>query len=310
MLVTVVAVATLVGAQVFAPAWAFAHTEPYAIALAVCCAVLAAYAVRASRGKDGAAGRGLWVCALGALVVALAGLASGLLGPDTQTLVKAPGSVAVVPSAGVAAVFPFADAAAIARGDARVVLRRRRGRDVEVAAFPRLVGGAVLAARPRLAAYVDVFDARGRHLTITQPTGPAFLSPVLQFGQTIAIEKQTLPSDEFSAPAARRLITAVYISAHDAGAIGASRIGDREVVLFSVRDDSGHALPGGIGVAQSGGEARVADLRIRATIGTYPVLVVGSAPLPAALAGGAALVVAGLALAIARGNAAVRPDAA
>jgi hypothetical protein len=291
-------VVALVAAQDLFPMWKFAHTEPYAVALAVAICVLAAYALRASSGRDGDAGRRLTLVAAGALLIAVTGLASGLLGPDTQTLVRAPGTVAPLPDLGVAVFFPNADAQAIARGDATIVLRRRSGGATPVRdGGRRLVGTAVLASRRHLAAFVEAFDANGRHLTITQPTNPAFLSPVLQFPQTIAISGQTLPSDSFATPAVHRQVTAVYISAKSAEAMNAHRLGGRDVVLFSVRDDHGHQSPQGIGVVASGSEAQVGDLRLRATIGSYPELIVGSAPHPLALAIGGACIALGLALA-------------
>lgn len=295
-LATTALVVALVAAQDVYPMWKFVHTEPYAVALAVAICVLVAYALRASKGRDGDAGRWLVLTAAGGLLVAVTGLASGLLGPDTQTLVRAPGSVAPLGDIGVAAFFPIADAGGIARGDATIELRRRRGGRIPVRdGGRRLVGTAVLAAQRHLAAYVEAFDANGRHLTITQPTNAAFLSPVLQFPQTIAISGQTLPSDGFATPAVHRQITAVYISAKSGEAMNASRLANQEVVLFSVRDDRGHQLPAGIGVVPSGSEAQIGDIRLRATIGSYPELIVGSAPHPLALAIGGACIVLGLA---------------
>ncbi len=295
MLVAVAVTVALVAAQDFTPSWTFVHTESYAVVLTVLLWILGAYAVRAGSGKDGPAGRGLALTALGGFVVGVTGLVSGLMGPDTQTILRAPGSVAVLDAGNAAAAFPVADAQTIARGDAHIVLRRRSGGDIDVPPGKRrFTGTAVVESTPKVAAYVDVFDERGRHLTITQPTGPAFLSPVLQFVQTIEISGRTLPSDTFAAPAVGRTVTAVYISPSSAAAMHAERLAGHDVVLFSVRDGAGKDLPGGIGVAASGAEASVGGLLIRVTIGTYPELLVGSAPHPIALVAGGALMLAGL----------------
>jgi hypothetical protein len=290
----------LVAAQIVVPTWGAVHTETYAVTVAVGLIVLGAYALRASKGNDGERGRRFALCAVGAGVIGLTGLASGLLGPETQTLVRAPGTVAALPGLGVSGVFPIADDAMIGHGDARVALRRGSGAETELTpGQPRLVGTAVFESRARPAAYVSAFDQRGRHLTITQPTGPAFLSPVLQFVQTIGIAGRVLPSDTFATPAVHRLITVIYISSKDAAAMHSARLGDRDVVLFSVRDDRGHGLPNGIGVAASGQDVRVADLILHPVLGDYPELIVGSAPHPLTLWIGGTCIVAGFVLAYA-----------
>jgi hypothetical protein len=294
-LVAGVATLVLVALQVFVPVWSGVHTEPYAVALAVCLAVLIGYALRAGSGKDGPRGRWYALAAAGAALIGVTGLASGLLGPETQTLIRAPGSSEPLPGIALSGVFPLADGATIARGDARIAVRKRSGAQVELAAgLPRIVGTAVVEAQPRIAAYVSAFDASGRRLTITQPTGPAFLSPVLQFVQQLGLSGQVLPSDTFATPARHRIVTAVYISAAAARAMHSERIGDRDVVLFSVRDERGRGVPGGIGIAGSGEDARVGDLIVRPVLGTYPALIVGSGPHPLALWGGALCIVAGL----------------
>ncbi|MBV9647541.1 MAG: hypothetical protein JO043_08765 [Candidatus Eremiobacteraeota bacterium] len=292
---TAVVAVALVAAQIIAPAWAFVHSEPYALALAVAVWVLLTYALRASRGADGNRGRRLAYAAGGAALIALAGIASGLMGPDLQTLVRAPGTVLPLPDVHAAAFFPLVDADGIARGDTSVVIRRR-GR-AEIAIAPnrrRLLGTALLLAEPGAAAYIEARDESGQRLTITQPTNPAFLSPVLQFGTSVAIDNQQLPADEFAIPALHRRVTAIFIDAKAASAIHASRLGDQNVVLFSVRDDASHNVAHGIGFAPSGGDAEVGGLRLHVTIGTYPRLVVASAPLPIALWFGGAGIVLGL----------------
>jgi hypothetical protein len=292
-----IATIALVALQVFLPAWSGVHTEPYAVALAICLAVLIGYAVRAGAGKDGARGRWFALGAAGAALIGVTGLASGLLGPETETMIHAPGSSVPLAGLGLTGVFPLADGETIARGDARIAVRTPSGSLIELApGRPRLVGTAVVEAQPRIAAYVSAFDASGRRLTITQPTGPAFLSPVLQFVQQLGLAGQVLPSDTFATPARHRIVTAVYISAAAARAMHSERIGDRDVVLFSVRDERGRGVPGGIGVAGTGEAARVGDLLVRPILGTYPALVVGSGPHPLALWGGGLCIVAGLAL--------------
>ncbi len=297
-LVAGIVVLVLVGAQIFAPTWRGAHTEPYAVALALALIVLTAYVLRAAKGDDGEGGRRFAISAAGAALIGATGLASSLLGPETQTFVRAPGSVAALTGTSVSGVFPLADDATIARGDARVALRRSDGVEHELApGRPHVFGTAVFVTHSRPAAYLSAFDTRGHHLTITQPAGPAFLSPVLQFVETIGIAGQVLPSDTFATPALHRVVTAIYISSKAAAAMHTGRIGDRDVVLFSVRDERGRGLPNGIGIAAAGQAVRVADLVLRPVVGAYPELIVGSAPHPLALWIGGLCIVAGLALA-------------
>jgi hypothetical protein len=240
----------------------------------------------------------LAIAAFGAALVALTGIASGLLGPDTATIARAPGTVAPLPDLGAAAFFPLVDAAGIARGDARVVLRRRGQAPLEIAqGVRRILGTAVVSAEPHTAAYLEAYDAAGRRLTITQPTNPTFLSPVLQFATTVQIGGRALPADTFATPALRRQISAVFLDAQSAKRLNADLLGHHDVVLFAVRDDHGRSLPHDIAFAPSGGDARVAGLRLHVTIGSYPQLVVGSAPLPIALIVGCLAIVAGFLLA-------------
>lgn len=120
-----VAALVLVAAQIVAPAWTFVHGEPYALVLGALLWVLLAYVLRAWRGADGRTGTRLAISAAGAALIALTGLASGLLGADTSTIARAPGTVVPLPDIGAAAFFPLVDASGIGRGDARVVLRMR-----------------------------------------------------------------------------------------------------------------------------------------------------------------------------------------
>jgi hypothetical protein len=91
--------------QDVAPGAAFYHSWQYALALAVALALMAGYAAGAWRGHDGPVGRRLVLALAGLAVVDLAGLASGLLGPDTATIVGTPGTVAPIPVLGAAAFF-------------------------------------------------------------------------------------------------------------------------------------------------------------------------------------------------------------
>ena len=100
------------------------------------------------------------IALIGSLVVLVAGLASGLLGPDTDTVVRAPGSVAPLPDAAAAAFFPNVDADGIQRGDALVELRKRDHSVLEVPSGSRkIVGNLTMQTTPHIAAYIEARDA-------------------------------------------------------------------------------------------------------------------------------------------------------
>lgn len=285
----------LVVAQDVAPQTPLYHRWQYALVLAICLVAIAAYANRARTGADGIAGRRLVVAMAGAAIVDIAGLASGLLGPDTASIAGTPGTVTPIPALGVAAFFGAAGADTIAAGNATVILRRRNANEIALTASSRhILGESVLYLEPRIAAYVDVADERGGHLTITQPTNTSFLSPVLLFRDRQRIGTIDAPFDTFAAPARHRIIRALAFSARDLAQFdhsGARFDTSRPGLILSASDDQNRPI--GITLAPSGREIAFAGLRIRATIGSYPVLAVASAPPSWALAAGIALFVAG-----------------
>ena len=67
------------------------------------------------------------------------------------------------------------------------------------------------ARMPRNVVYVEARDPRGNRLTITQPTGTVFLSPVLLMQHRQTIAGMDLPFDSFNVPAARRVVKAVSL---------------------------------------------------------------------------------------------------
>lgn len=285
----------LVLAQDVYPATPFYHSWQYALALGIGLIVIIAYANGARRGDDGVAGRRLLVGMLGAVVVDVAGLAAGLLGPDTAQVIGTPGTVTPIPALGAAAFFAPADAETVASGSAGIILRRRNAGEIGLGARTRRVLGeslVYLEARP--AAYLDVYDERGAHLTVTQPTNASFLSPVLLFHERQRIGALDVPLDTFATPARHRIVRALYFSAHDLAQFdhGGGRFDSSAPgLILSAADDQGRPL--GITIAASGKEIAFAGLRIRATIGTYPALAIAAAPPTWALVTGIALFLAG-----------------
>lgn len=132
----------------------------------------------------------------------------------------------------------------------------------------RFLSSTELEQQIQPAAYVEVRDMQGRRLTVTQPKGSAFLSPVLLFPSTVQIDQRTLPSDSFAVPALRRHVEAIFLSPKTG----------RKGVLFVVHDEAGGQVAGGVVLDRSGQEVRVGGMRVRATSGSYPALSLSAIP--------------------------------
>ncbi len=212
---------------------------------------------------------------------AVAGLLSGLIGPDTVTVVGTPGTVTPVAELGAAAFFAAADPQSIARGDATVTLRRRDAAALDVGPRPTPVGLSIAFTEPRPAAYVVARTDRGDRLTITQPNNPSFLSPAILFRQSQQIHGRTFPLDTFAVPARQRVVHILYFTPADLSAMKQDPNAPAPPgpgAILSASDDAG--TPRGITMAASGMPAAVGGLEITATLGSYPVLQVASAPQP------------------------------
>ncbi|MBV8602582.1 MAG: hypothetical protein JO359_13540 [Candidatus Eremiobacteraeota bacterium] len=294
---TALAALALVGAQ-----YAFAgnelfHTWQYALALAILAVSLLVYVAGALRGEDGRIGRFVAVAALGALIALAAGLSSGLLGPDTLSVARVPGTVAPLPELGAAAFFSTVDPQALANGNAVVAVRRLHHTDIVVGrGGPKFLGSILLFLDPRPAAYVEATGARGR-LTITQPSGSSFLSPVLLFSERQSIAGEQHPVDAFALPGRGLTVKVVYFFPSQTQRLHA-RVAGVPALLYDVFETSTQR-PLGIGLGTSGEPVDVAAVRLRATVGTYPALVIASAPHPIAFAMGCVLAMLGLSAALA-----------
>ena len=292
----------LVLAQVLYPGTPLYHTWQYAAALALALAVSIAYANGARRAADPSAGTPLLIAIAGAAIVAVAGLASGLLGPDTASVIGTPETVTPIPALGAAAFFGAADASALAQGTAGVTLRKREGPAIVLGPGTRRAAGeSLLYLEPRPAAFVEAFDERGAHLTITQPTNASFLSPVLMFRQQQRVGAFDLPFDTFAVPARHRVLRALYFTPRQLATFAhpnAMADTSHPAVVLTASDESGRPL--GITLASSGQTVTIGGVRVRVTIGTYPALAIASAPPVWALALGIGLFIAGTLWSIAR----------
>ena len=221
----------------------------------------------------------------GCAAVVLAGAASGLMAPDTHTIVGAPGASVRDPDLGGTFVFPL---------NGTNIAFERSGSSVNVSGGRRYTGGYVLWEEPRTVVYVSAADLHGNHLTITQPTNASFLSPVLLMQQSTSIAGMNVRFDTFSVPAADRQVKAVLFSPAQAAQLRTDPpIAGKPALLFDVSDRADRQVPGGIGVAADGEQKRIGGLLLSGTAGSYPAVVVASAPYWPVLVLGIALVVTG-----------------
>jgi hypothetical protein len=257
-------------------------------AIDVALVILAALQLR------GRVNAGFLIAAFGAAVVVFTGIASGLMGPDTVTIVGAPGASVRSDDAGGFFVFP------LAQSNAPIVLQRGNSA-VSIGTRPRYTGGFVMWQQPRPVVYVDVADPKGNHLTITQPTNASFLSPVLLMQLSTTIAGMNVHYDTFSVPALRRNVKAVLFTEQQAAQLRANPpIVGRAAVLFDVADSSDRSLPNGLGLIASGERKLIGGVLLRATVGTYPAVVVASAPYLPVLVLGLTCVVVGAVIATRR----------
>ena len=229
----------------------------------------------------------------GAAIIVIAGVASGLMGPDTHTVVGAPGATVSDDQIGSAFVFPLAQP-----GDdtkALTVSLQNGGPAIAIGGR-RYAGGLVLWQTPHVAVWVSAADPAGNALTITQPSGMTFLSPVLSMQQMTTIAGMRVQYDSFAVPAQRRTVKVVYFDPDQASRLGPQSPSPGEpAVLFAVADRADQPVPHGIGVVANGAQRVIGGLRLGARAADYPAIVVASAPYLPALVLGALVLLTGVA---------------
>ncbi|MGA8533029.1 MAG: hypothetical protein WB615_02845, partial [Candidatus Tumulicola sp.] len=208
-----------------------------------------------------------------------------------------PGQRVQVADVGGSLVFPIAGTDAVSAGD--VVLERPNRAALTIAGSGRNTGTFVLRPILRNVVYVDARDARGGLLTVTQPSGSSFLSPVLLMQQRQTIAGLNVPFDSFAVPAAHRLVKAVLFSSQEAAMMHGLGAGAGAAVLFAVDDENDRPLPHAIAAARSGVSLDAGGLRLRGIVFSYPAVELVAVPSLAAVIAGGLLVFGGL---IARGR--------
>ncbi|MBV9271421.1 MAG: hypothetical protein JO165_10015 [Candidatus Eremiobacteraeota bacterium] len=276
------AVIAMAAAEYVLPGRSVYHYGWYS-ALFVAFAIVALLRARSLRTRAAA------LMAAATVIVAIAGAASGLLGPDMTTIVGAPGASVANADLGGSLQFPVS-----ADASGENVVHLIRGSHATDIGSRRYLANAVLWQEPRTVVYVEARDTRGNHLTVTQPTGASFLSPVLLMQSTTQVAGMQVGVDSFSVPALGRSVKAVLFTPQQAAQLHTSRPLNGYAILFAVSDAKDRAIPGGIGIGASTQSVALAGLRLRAAVGNYPAIVIASTPFLPALIFGVLLALSGL----------------
>lgn len=282
------AVLAAVIVEIALPGKAVYHAGWYNVALgglAVLSIVAARQRYAAAQGIRRRAG--VVAVAFGTVAAAVAGIASGLLGPDNQNIIGAPGQRVRVEGLGTLD-FPLTDSSV-----AEVTLERPLRGPLAIGTGTRNAGNFVLRASPRDVVYVEARDLRGNRLTITQPTGSVFLSPVLLMEHRQTIAGMDLPFDSFNVPASRRIVKAVLFTPAQAAMLPHNAEIGEPAVLFAVDDENDRSLPHAIALSSGGKSVRAGGLALRGRVTGYPAVEVMSAPNVLAVVLSTLMVVAG-----------------
>ena len=100
-----------------------------------------------------------------------------------------------------------------------VTLERPFHAPVAVGARRHNAGSFMLRTLPRDVVYVEARDLHGSRLTVTQPQGAVFLSPVLLMQHRQTIAGMDLPFDSFNVPSAQRVVKAIMFTPAQAAAL-------------------------------------------------------------------------------------------
>ncbi len=239
-------------------------------ALAVALAVLALAAL-AARGLGGSrAARFAALGGLGGIVIAVAFLAGELLVGPPQRISSAPGQTyRPAGSASLAVVFPAVTPDGLSTRQAPTSVTVRTGTSDEALAVGEQMRSHsyVLRADGWPAAYVRAWSAQHIAQTVTQPTGVAFVSPVLQF--PIA-DRDGLLTDSFAVPALHREVRVKYYAGLPSRGITIP------FLQLEIDEENGGSLFGGVAV--SGRPVRQAGMELLFDLGTYPIVSMAGAP--------------------------------
>lgn len=274
LLTATVAVAVI--AEVLLPGRGLYYSGWYNVGVAAAATLL----VISARRRGRVAGRRIATAALsfGGVLLACAGVANGLFAPGPQLVVGAPGQTVPISDPRGFIAFPAALVEAAPQLETS-------GRSIPISRERYTASFAVQPVQRTVVA-VDAFDQSGAHLTITQPAGATFLSPVLLMRHVQRISGLDLPFDSFAVPAAHRIVKVVLFDAQQISALRGVAGSAKPAVLLAVDDDSDTPIAHALRFVRSGESATVAGIRVRVDVRPYPAIEIVSIPsLPVVLIG-------------------------
>ncbi|HET6276560.1 MAG TPA: hypothetical protein VFE16_11585 [Candidatus Cybelea sp.] len=284
-------------AEILVPGQALYHAGWFNVlllALVAVCFISARGAYR--RAQPASTRAAVLAIAAAAAIAGVAATTSGLFAPDNQTLIGAPGQRLRVESLGVL-VFPLASAES---AEQSVTLERPLHAAVTIGARRREAGNFILRTVSRSVVFVEARDLRGNRLTVTQPSGTAFLSPVLLMEHRQTIAGLDVPYDSFNVPAMRRVVKAILFTPAQAAMMLHGTQPGESAVLFAVDDEKERPLPHAIALSAGGRAAGAGGLSLRGSVETYPAVEVVAAPNLLATIAAALLAIGGIVASIQR----------
>jgi hypothetical protein len=255
-------------AELLIPGAAVYHAGWFNVCVVAAAVLAITSAVRVLRGLRSRGARvAVGVAAFAVTAVAFAIVTCGLLAPDTQRIVGAPGERIKSDELGGTLLFPFVSP------DGSEVVQLEQGTSVLPIAGTRFTGGFLLHAIPRTVVGIDAADLRGAHLTVTQPTGSVFLSPVLLMQNAQTIAGVPVVDDSFAVPAKHRVVKAVLFAP---GQVPGAAHG--YAVLFDVENEDGSEVPHGLSLAPDGVPVVLGGIELRPRVFSYPALDIIAVP--------------------------------
>jgi hypothetical protein len=261
----------------------FLHTEKYAVVTLIFLALLVRLVVmRLRRGAASDAPREETIAEAGVALALCAALLCCLLAPEPRLFRGTPAQSLDLGGEGLQALFPTGVVALDAPEAMRVSLIAASDRRLTMEGQrPLLLRDRILSAEPHVIATVEARGMGGDRLTVTQPLGTAFLSPMLTFPTTTEVLGLPLPSDFFTIPSLGRTVRAFLVTSELMRDPRVARVsGGRAGVLWAVEDASGRVLAHGIGFAADGSPLKLAGVVLTPHLGLFPALRVASVPEP------------------------------
>lgn len=213
------------------------------------------------------------------MLCAVAVVANGLFAPSPRTVAGAPGATIPIAAFGASAHFPLTDAAT------RTVAVTGLG-PVFHFGNDRYAMTAHVSEMLRRVVMVSASDPVHGHLTVTQPNGSSFLSPILLMRSEQVIDGERVPYDGFTVPAIHRNVKVILFSPTQAATLRRFDSRGMSGLLFVLTNDAGDTLTNGIALARDDELVTVDGVQLRGRVIAFPDVTLAAIPfLPAVILG-------------------------